>query len=417
LVGWEPWAAEATNDLSGTGAIVVEGCRWRGPGTFAFDLRWDSANSTGLSESATFDVGLQITTGGWGGTVTLSQPGSFTVPLVLPTFAQENVEAARASREQTSTEWASECSVGFESPDQPSVQGGVAVTIDPGSAPVQPSDESPLTIADIAESIDVADIDEPLLPLSRLLALDDVPMVDKLYLLPDRQLDYIEIDEIGGCVRVQSQYDWSDDTRRVALHQTAGCPSSPDGSGQVEVVVNDDDWSIGVSGFGIEGVEEEIVSFVYSADSAAPAAFDADRLLDALVAEREGVAELARFDWTGGRVAAVHGGSNNWGPQFDAIVATPKQARLSQTGVSCRSRSVLLSDNGSGSSHALVFVRGERRAEVDLNDGSPTAISMVPTTLEDWSVGLVDLTGTGIDSVDAIRVLELDGTETPCIQN
>ena len=422
LIDWKPWENFNGADRSASGGLQLEACRWRGPGTFEFDVRWEPDGDS--TDPVVLEIGLQLRTGdiatGWGGTATVSGAGSFTIPLELDGVKEEDIEA-QAGRSETTSEWANQCSVVLNVPDDFAESTEVAVTVDPERSTDSPTQVEPVTVADLAASVDVADIDDPLLPLPRLLRSEQLPEFDKLYLLPNRSLDYIEVDETGGCVQVRSLYGWIDDAAPfVELFQSGGCPGQLDDAGSASLAVDDDFWTVSAFADDTESLAADLRSYPFTASAAAVdpvnAGFDADRFLDATIADI-GVVELARFDWLDGRVAAVQVGTNNWGGEYEGLSATAELFNPGSTSVMCRERGVFLANDGTGRSYALVFVRGDRTAQVDLGDGATEEVDLIPTTLSDWSAGLVDLTGSNVTELEAIQVLDQDGTETPCVQN
>ncbi|MEP1126552.1 MAG: hypothetical protein ABJH68_21920 [Ilumatobacter sp.] len=422
LVDWQPWEDFNVADRSASGDLELEACRWRGPGAFEFDVRWEPDGD--VTDPVMLEIGLQLRTGdiatGWGGTATVSGAGSFAIPLELDAVPQDEIEAY-AGRSETTSEWANQCSVVLNVPDDLAATTEVAVTVDPEQVSDSSAGVEPVTVSDLAATVDVGDIDDPLLPLPRLLRSDQLPAIDKLYLLANRSLDYIEVNETGGCVEVRSRYGWIDDAEPfVELLQSGGCPGPLDGSGGVSLAVDDDFWKVSAFADDTESLGAELRSYLFPNSDATVdpvnAGFDADRFLDASIAD-SGVVELARFDWLDGRVAAVQVGTNNWGGEYGGFSATAEVFIADSSSVMCRERGVFLAYDATGRSYALVFARGDRTAQVDLADGANEAVDLMPTTLSDWSAGLVDLTGTSITDLDTIRILNSDGSETPCDQN
>jgi hypothetical protein len=400
------------------GSLLFESCRWRSPGIITFDMKW-----TPLGENtwpAVIPVSLELGTGdtgeGYPIDVILNQPGSFSIDFDY--YEAKSVQGDPIERRQWQAgraaaggvEW---CSASWFAEGDRRNGPVVNLVVDPSPRLSAVSGG----LEGVVARIDPTDQSAPLLPLVSLFAHGDLPAIDRLYVLPAKTLRGISVKEEGSCLSIRTDYG---DLGRF-ISQRIGCPHQADVE-QDSVLLPDDIWEMRISAPGgtVETFAEQMMAIVSSEVepfARSRARVDPDSIIDARIANEHDPLEIARLNWSGGKIAVVKGvsGTPCCETYIDPIVITPEEFIPSGIGTDCRDYSeVILSDDGRA---FLLFVARSAGLRVGAAvDGSSMTIRLDPA-LGGREVGLLDLTGvSGPESTD-VTVTNSNGDPVPCVQD
>jgi hypothetical protein len=407
------------------GRLDVVACRWRAPGVFTYDLHWRPAVGAHLPAT----VGIELARiesdmlDGVAGTLTVGDEADIEATVDFraddPPPAVVDEATWAASRADVAVELAWRCGVRTASA---AFGGEAAPVLDP--FPVV-SDAPAGTVDALAAAVDLADQDDPLLPLALLLRQPGRPGIDHLVLAVDGRLEAISIQTFGRCTSITSTYSPAGVTPPLVVDQSSGCSPAVVNGGPPTTVLPDPSWDVVVSGApaDVDALVAALTSVPFADPTPpdAPPPFDADAAIDARL-RMTGQREVVRFDWNGGRVAAVATVEGpTWGEDFSQPIVEgtfpSEQANdlhLGGTGTSCRGYSWALQVDGR---HGFLLVVTEGpgySASVTMPDGGVLTVDLEPA-LGPREAGLLDLPPVATNALP-VRVVGPDGIEVPCVQ-
>lgn len=408
------------------GTFTLVGCRWLSPGVYAFDLTWEAPTETAFPASFVAALGFIQGDTGTGALVEATVPAAEAFTAVLD---WNEYSALRRSNGDDAGHWQAGRHTDIltaSGPCDASVWQGHWVHagwVEPEFDPVAPPGPSGPTddLDDLVAQIDPLDVSEPLLPLVFLFAAPDLPEFDRLFIDPESLLQWVDIEQLGSCLTVTSTYGDPDQTLSANVVQRIGCPAT-ESFETAEVAVADPVWDVRVAGSSwlvVESVAARLESIARgSVEPAQPTGFDADSVIDARLAELPDSVEVARFDWSDGRIAVVASPTGRPGRDSyaDPIVAVPNPFNGGGAGMDCRDFSVVAYDDGERGFLIGIVQSGELAMAFGYRGGL-RSVPMEPAA-GGRMAGLIDLDPESLPlDFDSIAVTDADGNPVPCIQD
>jgi hypothetical protein len=408
-------------DAGVSGHLGVGACRWRRPGLVTFDLRWTPSDES--SWPVTIPISLTLGTDDVGQSylvdVVLSEPGDFSIDFDFYK-ADARQEAPSAPRRWQASrgigdglQW---CTVDWFSEGDFLFGSYVDMDIDIDLPPDPPA--TPGGLEEIIAQIDPTDQDEPLLPLVSLFSHHDLPAIDRLFIHPTASLQHVSVGEEGSCLSISSDYG----ELGLFVTQRVGCPRDDDAPEPESVLLPDDIWEVIVSSPDDEAAKladqmESIPLLDVEPFTPSRAQVDPDSIIDAQMSERQLHLEIARLEWSGGKIAVVRGvsGTPCCETYMESIVVTPEDFTSDGLGTECRDYSqVILSDDERAFLLIVTQTPGYRIQAV--TDGTPLDVPLQPA-VGDREVGLLDLTGVAEPEATEATITDGSGDVVACIQD
>lgn len=402
--------------------LGLEGCRWRAPGIVTYDLTWDG----GREPDYPLQVPLSLTvargdTGiGSGGVVTLREPGAFSITTDLNQVHVRPDQPSRStwesSRYQVPEPARTGCVVHLASlsADDPQFRTLDEMSVDL----VEAADGGSGTLEALAASADPFDRNDRLVALPHLLAHDDLPAIDRLFLPTAGFVNRIHVEQDGSCLSIETDVSAESPESGAAsalVQQRLACPPPhPVSEEDAVVAIGDDVWDVRIIGPATAVDEmapllEPVFSGAIERLDATDGAFDPDAYIDAALAEQDGVTEIARFDWQDGKVAIVRRGESDLGEAFaDPIVAVPTTFNAGAGGTACRDYLFHASTDGNRGFTLVVLHRPGLQATLTYPDGRTEAVPL--TSVGDGRrAALID---TGATQLSPTDLTVTDGKDT-----
>jgi hypothetical protein len=407
------------------GRLDVVACRWRAPGVFTYDLHWRPVEGARLPAT----VGIQLARSesdmldGVAGSLRVGDEADIEATVDFraddppPVVVDEASWAA--SRADIAVELAGRCGV--------QTAGAVFLgEVEPVLDPFPVVSDAPAgTVDALAAAVDLADRDDALLPLALLLRQPGRPGIDHLVLAVDGRLEAMSIQTFGRCTRITSTYSPPGATPPLVVDQSSGCSPGAVNGGPPTTVIPDPSWDVVVSGppADVDALVAALTSvpFADPTPADAPPPFDADAAIDARLRMTRQV-EVARFDWNGGRVAAVATLEGpTWGEDFSQPIVEgtfPNERTdglvFGGTGTVCRGYSWALQGDGERGFLLVVTEGPGFGATATLPDGQVLAVDLQPA-LGDREAGLLDLPPIEVNAL-TVSVIDRAGSPIPCVQ-
>lgn len=405
-------------DAGSAGEVDLVGCRWRGPGLYSFDMTW--APDEPVDWPVTILVEQRILRGDegfrWGGFVTLSGPGDFSVP-------HNTYEVARLldeQREKTTYVSANRSDLRAEQsricyPGGSDLHAQVAVVVD---LIEETQSGAPGTVEELVNQIDVLDDSSPYMPLAAFAPQAEQFGIDRLFVAPGGSLVSITAELGGGCVSVRSNYV-IDGEPQGQLLQTLGCPVETSSELDGAIAIADEVWTVTVTG--PAGTVEAFAAGVQARPftgvrllEAVDDLFDATAALAAKIRESEFI-EIIRVPWDDGLIAiGFHNYEFSVERYADPIVAVPVRFGGGGGGVGCQDFATLdLGDSTRG--FVFVVVEDASHDVVLLDDGERRVLEAIPA-VGDRAVVFFDKAEQPGIRMESLSVIDANGASVPCVQ-
>jgi hypothetical protein len=411
-------------DAGVSGHLEFTACRWRRPGTVTFDLRWTPSDET--SWPMTIPISFTLGTGDVGQSylmdVVVSEPGDFSIDFdFYEADARQEVPPSprrwQASRGigGDGLQW---CTVDWFSGGDFLLGSFVDLDIDLDLPPDPPA--VPGGLEEIIAKIDPIDRNEPLLPLVSLFSHDDLPAIDRLFIHLTSSLQHVSVEEEGSCLSISSDYG----ELGPFVTQRVGCPRGRDDPEMDSVLLPDDIWEVTIwspdaNAAKLAGEMKSIPLLEVEPFAPSRAQVDPDSIIDAQMSERQLHFEIARLEWSGGKIAVVRGvsGTPCCETYMEPIVVNSQSFAPDGLGTECRDYSqVILSNREDGRAFLLVVTRTPGFRIEAVTDGAAIDVSLQPA-LGDREVGLLDLTGVADPEATEVTITDSGGNVIDCVQD
>lgn len=290
---------------------------------------------------------------------------------------------------------------------------------------VERADDGSGTLEALAAGADPFDRHDRLVALPHLLAHDDLPAIDRLFLPTEGFVNRIHVERDGSCLSIETDVsaEAPDSGAASALvQQRLACPPPhPVNDEDTVVAVADDVWEVRIIG-PAEVVNEmaPLLEPVFSGDidrfDATTGTFDPDAYIDAALADQDGVTEIARFDWQDGKVAIVRRGDSDLGEAYaDPIVAIPTAFNAGAGGTACRDYLFHTSTDGTRGFTLVILHRPGLQATLTYPDGRTEPVPF--TSVEGGRrAALIDTGPEQLSSTD-LTVTDSEDTTVGCDQS
>ena len=412
------------------GQVELSACRWRGPGLYTFDLTFRP--DSGAQLPVTFPLSLDYLTGDMGsgrsGEIALARGGDFSV-----TINDNELRASWVDPLTSSSRWDSS-GVGFSGASSVSCiarwDSGDTEVWSAGSDPVELAVDvydDGHTLPDgsleaLARSADLAGPPSVAAAVRRLLAYEDLPELDRLYLALDAPLPSISVEARAGCIEVRSTYAFDDEWQQVVeVTQGLRCPEPVAWAARPVIGIVDDVWDVRVSGpreILDSFVSDHLVRFyLATVEPFEPetGAFDPHVAADEEIAA-SGMTELTRFDWNGGVVAVVVEGQSNWGPMYEPLIVLPGGPLIGGGGgMQCRTHTTLHRFDGLEGFALAVTERPGIRVVMQSDEMDQQDVPLEPIG-GGREAGLVSLEGLTSTYSLTFTAFDADGVDLGCDQ-